>query len=34
VRTSGANRRKPDFFILGAPKFGTTSLAKWLAEHP
>jgi len=25
---------KPNFFILGAPKCGTTSLATWLAEHP
>ena len=26
--------KKPDFFILGAPKCGTTSLADWLREHP
>lgn len=26
--------RKPDFFIAGAPKCGTTSLAAWLDEHP
>jgi hypothetical protein len=26
--------RRPDFFILGAPKCGTTSLAAWLAGHP
>jgi hypothetical protein len=26
--------RKPNFFIIGAPKCGTTSLASWLAEHP
>jgi hypothetical protein len=25
---------KPNFFILGAPKCGTTSLADWLREHP
>jgi hypothetical protein len=25
---------KPNFFILGAPKCGTTSLAAWLSEHP
>lgn len=25
--------RKPDFFIIGAPKCGTTSLAKYLGEH-
>ena len=24
----------PDFFIIGAPKCGTTSLASWLSEHP
>jgi hypothetical protein len=26
--------RRPNFFIIGAPKCGTTSLAYWLAEHP
>jgi hypothetical protein len=26
--------KKPNFFIVGAPKCGTTSLAAWLAEHP
>lgn len=26
--------KRPNFFILGAPKCGTTSLAHWLAEHP
>src|SRR5438477_11547979 len=25
---------KPNFFILGAPKCGTTSMAKWLSDHP
>lgn len=25
---------RPNFFIVGAPKCGTTSLASWLAEHP
>jgi len=25
---------KPNFFIIGAPKCGTSSLAAWLAEHP
>ena len=25
---------RPNFFIIGAPKCGTTSLAAWLAEHP
>lgn len=26
--------RKPDFFIIGAPRAGTTSLCSYLAEHP
>lgn len=26
--------QKPNFFILGAPKCGTTSLAAWLGGHP
>ena len=26
--------RRPDFFILGAPKCATTSVARWLGEHP
>lgn len=26
--------KKPNLFILGAPKCGTTSLAEWLGEHP
>ena len=26
--------RSPDFFIVGGPKCGTTSLAAWLGEHP
>ena len=26
--------RKPNFFIVGAPKCGTTSLAAWLDSHP
>jgi len=25
---------RPNFFIIGAPKCGTTSLANWLAQHP
>ena len=25
---------RPNFFIIGAPKCGTTSLATWLADHP
>lgn len=27
-------RKQPNFFILGAPKCGTTSLARWLDAHP
>jgi len=26
--------KKPDFFIVGAPKCGTTSMAKYLSQHP
>lgn len=26
--------RKPNFFVIGAPKCGTTSVASWLSEHP
>lgn len=26
--------RKPDFFIIGAPKCGTTTLYHWLKQHP
>ncbi len=26
--------RKPNFFIIGAPKCGTTSLHSWLSDHP
>ena len=26
--------KEPNFFIIGAPKCGTTSLAYWLSEHP
>ena len=25
---------RPNFFIIGAPKCGTTSLARWLSSHP
>ena len=27
-------KRKPNLFIVGAPKCGTTALATWLGEHP
>jgi hypothetical protein len=26
--------KRPNFFILGAPKCGTSSLARWLSTHP
>ncbi len=26
--------KKPNFFIIGAPKCGTTSMAEWLRTHP
>ena len=26
--------RKPNFFVVGAPHCGTTSLSEWLATHP
>lgn len=26
--------QRPNFFILGAPKAGTTAMAQWLSEHP
>ena len=34
VNVNGQNVKLPDFFIVGAAKSGTTSLAKYLAEHP
>jgi len=32
--TGLTDRKKPNFFIIGAPKCGTTSLARWLETHP
>lgn len=29
-----SNQKVPNFFIIGAPKCGTTSLAEYLREHP
>ncbi len=26
--------KKPNFFIIGAPKCGTTALSEYLREHP
>ncbi|HMO06195.1 MAG TPA: sulfotransferase domain-containing protein [Paracoccaceae bacterium] len=34
LRAVPQGRRLPDFFILGAPKCGTTTLFAWLAAHP
>lgn len=31
---NGDSGRIPDFFIVGAPKCGTTSLYMWLKDHP
>jgi hypothetical protein len=31
---SGDVRRRPDFFIVGAPKSGTTALYEYLRQHP
>jgi hypothetical protein len=28
------SKKRPDFFIVGAPKCGTTALAQYLASHP
>jgi Sulfotransferase domain len=33
-QTPKISARKPNFFILGAPKCGTTSMAEWLRTHP
>jgi hypothetical protein len=29
-----AVQRRPNLFIIGAPKCGTTSIASWLSDHP
>lgn len=34
VLVSRAVSRRPDFFILGAPKCGTTALSEYLRRHP
>ena len=31
---SGIAQMAQQFFIIGAPKCGTTSLARWLEQHP
>lgn len=33
-RKNSSGRKKPDFFIVGAPKCGTSWLAHYLAAHP
>ncbi len=32
--STGTVIRKPNFFIPGAPKCGTTALSRWLGDHP
>lgn len=32
--TRAAQMSSPNFFILGVPKCGTSSLAWWLSQHP
>ena len=32
--TRSVSTKRPDFFIVGAPKCGTTALAQYLARHP
>lgn len=34
MSTTAGGRRRPDFFIVGAPKCGTTALWTWLRQHP
>lgn len=34
TNTISFSMKKPNFFIIGAPKCGTTSLASWLSRHP
>ena len=34
LRTTAANRILPSFFIVGVQKGGTTSLCKYLEQHP
>jgi O-antigen/teichoic acid export membrane protein len=34
ARQAATATRMPNFFIVGAPKCGTTSLSEWLREHP
>jgi len=34
MASTGGNIRRPDFFIVGAPKCGTTSMAEYLRQHP
>src|SRR5260370_1269300 len=34
IADCSAALRKPNFFIIGAPKCGTSSMASYLREHP
>lgn len=34
MNTNNSTARKPQFFMLGAPKCGTTALASYLSTHP
>jgi len=34
IRGSGMASHFPDFFVVGAPRCGTTSLCRYLAKHP
>jgi len=34
MASEGGYVRRPDFFIVGAPKSGTTSMAEYLRQHP
>ena len=32
--SAGGPRAEPNFFLIGAPRAGTTSLARYLSQHP
>lgn len=34
AKGENANAKRPDFFIVGAPKSGTTAMADYLGQHP
>ena len=33
-RLHQGNNNTPDFFIIGAPKCGTTAMAEYMSQHP